>query len=217
MSHVLPTNCQLNDGTITYGYDASIGALAEVAHLTSRVRFTYDVAGRQDSLKVSKNVAGSETLGVIERRQYDADGQLVFMNRIRKEGAQYLGLLTNTLSYDARGKITNAAISSAAVDVGVQTAKTSYSGLGAVVASEKWNAVGWESEQFRTTAMGEVVRSRSDVGSQVNHYPVISSFDIHGALKLKQPVRPYLDPLDSLYTDTTYAHVDNAGECHPLG
>ena len=56
--------------------------------------------------------------------------------------------------------------------------------------------------------MGEVYRARSDVGSQVSHFPMISAFDINGALTRKRPDLPAPDPL---YTDTAYVQYDNAG------
>lgn len=208
ISHALPTNYALADGTISYAYEATTGWLQEVAQGTSRIRFTYDSAGRQDSLKISKNVAGAETLGVIERRQYDAEGQLSQLSRLRREGANFTGLLSNTLHYDSRGKVRRAEISSAASEVGVQTARNAYAGLGAVVASERWNAIGWDAEQFRTSAMGEVYRSRSDAGSQMARHPMVAAFDLHGALVSKMAVPPSPDPY---YTDTAYTQVDNAG------
>ena len=207
-SHVLPTN--LGDGTITYGYDADQGFLKDVYHGTSHAQFHYDIAGRQDSLRIFKNLGGSETLGVIERRSYDMDGQLTHLDRVRKEGAAFTGLLVNDMTYDARGKVRTAQTWSAVAEISSQTSKVTYSGLGAVVSSEKWvpNSVRWEAEQFRTTAMGEVFRSRSDVGSQTSHFPVVSAFDINGALQRKTPVLPVPD---SMYTDTTYVKYDLAG------
>ena len=178
-------------------------------HSTSRLHFSYDDAGRQDSLVVSKIVGGNETLGIIERRNYDDDGQLVFRSRLRASNGA--GILSDSTFYDARGKMRRVAISSAAVDVGTQTARVAYSGLGATLVSEKWNNLGWEAEQFRTTAMGEVRRSRYDRGAPNNHYPVVSTFGANGELKSKRPVRPYQDPNDSVYTDTTYATYDLAG------
>ena len=101
-SHTLPTNGLLGDGTISYGYEADRGVLKDVWHGTSHVQFSYDNAGRQDSLRVYKNLSGNETLGVIERRQYDYDGQLTHLARVRREGGSFTGLLTNDLTSDAR-------------------------------------------------------------------------------------------------------------------
>ena len=147
---------------------------------------------------------------LIERRSYDLDGHLTHLDRVRREGAGFTGLLVNDLTYDARGKVRTAQTWSAVAEISTQTAKISYAGLGAVVSSEKWvpNSVRWEAEQFRTTAMGEVVRSRTDVGSQTSHFPVVSAFDVNGALQRKTPVLPVPDPT---YTDTTYATYDLAG------
>jgi len=209
LSHVLPTNAGLDDGSITYAYDADRGYLSDVWHGVDHVRYTLDHAGRQDSMKVYKLVSGSEVLGVIERRQYDADGQMIALDRLRKDGGSYVNLLTNTLAYDARGKIRRANVSSASVDVHVQQTRNAYSGLGAVLASERTSQVGgWETEQFRTTALGEVYRSRSDVGSVASKHPVESHFGLKGQLVYKKPMLPAPDPF---YFDTTWAKYDNAG------
>ncbi|MCL4215061.1 MAG: hypothetical protein KJZ74_14215 [Gemmatimonadales bacterium] len=211
ITHTLPTNSALNDGTISYTYDSERGLLSEVAHSTSRLRFKYDLAGRQDTLRVHKVIGGSDTLGVVESRSYDSDGQLTILNRQRREGAYFVGLLTDTMRYDARGKLREVLVASASVDVGNQRIRNYYAGLGAVVGSEKANSFSEESEQFRATAMGTVWRSRSDIGASTDHYPQISFFGFNGELKGKNPVRPYQNPLDSLYTDTAYTQLDAGG------
>ncbi len=140
-----------------------------------------------------------------------ADGQLTILNRQRREGAYFVGLLTDTMRYDARGKLREVLVASASVDVGNQRIRNYYAGLGAVVGSEKANSFSEESEQFRATAMGTVWRSRSDIGASTDHYPQISFFGFNGELKGKNPVRPYQNPLDSLYTDTAYTQLDAGG------
>lgn len=207
-SHTMPY-----DGSITYAYEADRGYLRQVLNGANRVDFFLDDAGRQDSLAIFKN----GTQGIAESRDYLPDGELQFLRRRRFTGTAWAYLLENTMTYDARGKIRSASVNSASMDVEQQEVRNRYSGLGAVVASEKWRTLRpgeYEIEQFRTTAMGEVWKGRSHVGSQYVKQPVLSRFDVNGALRYKYALigpGPDSASMAAYYTDTTYSAYDNAG------
>ena len=197
------------EDSIRYGYDPGLGVLTDVWHGQSRLRFTYDRAGRQDSLIVSKLPSGgAETIGVRERRIYDDDGQLIKRSR---SSTSFGNLITDTIGYDRRGKMQYVWTQSRAAEVGTLEYHNRYSGLGAVVAQQRYQATTiWDIEEFRTTAMGDVYRSKAYRSSGVNKFPTISFYNQLGALTRKQPVRENVDGA-AFYRDTTYAHVDDDG------
>lgn len=205
-SLVLPT--ALADDSLVYAYDAQRGFLREITQGSRRVRVALDRAGRQDSLVVSRLVSGSFVAGIIERRAYDDDDHLRWRERKRGTGQ---GIITDSLSYDARGRMRRVWSSSAATEVGLRTITNAYSGMGAVVASEESKGgAWWEAEQYRTNALGQVWFSRADKGATATPYPQRSHYNHNGAVVARQPLRT--DPADTItFDDTTYTHVDQAG------
>lgn len=212
-AHILPGNLSPSD-SIRYEYDAERGFLRHVIHGADRVSFTLDAAGRQDSLIVANLQSGNYVTGVVELRGYDPDGNLAGLTRMRREGGSLVPLNQSAMTLDARGRIRSVSSTSQAIEVGSQQVRTYYAGSGPVVASERWrtNSVWYDIEQFRATALGDVWRARSDVGSQPTKFPVATQFSINGALKKRTPIRPGLDPQqEAAYTDTTATTYDLAG------
>ena len=207
-SLTLPSNVQ--SGNITYEYDPVRGDLMRVSFGAHSARFTYDRAGRQDSVKISNGT----TLGIWEVRGYDDDGQL--LTRERRTGSNAV-LQRDTLRYDARGKVMEARIFSAVPDVASTTTINRYSGLGAVVAQQRrvnGQNLRWELEEFRTSGAGDVFYSdsrRMDEQTTLSELPVGSTYSPIGALIARRPHRSYVIDGDSVYTDTLYTHLDNSG------
>jgi uncharacterized protein RhaS with RHS repeats len=97
--------------SIRYAYDADDGALTTVWQDTARIRFTYDLQGRQDRLLIG--TAGAT--GVLEKRWYDDDGML----RKRQRTSAALGsLVSDSIVYDLRDKMVDVHTSSRSIDVG---------------------------------------------------------------------------------------------------
>lgn len=193
--------------SIRYAYDRELGVLDTVWQGNARIRFTYDLAGRQDSLLIGTPTS----VGVREGRKYDPDGMLVQRDRV---SALLGGLVKDTLLYDLRDKAVDVTTWSRAIDVGTLEYHTRYSGLGAVLAQQKVKTPStWEMEEFRATALGDVYRSRkfrSD-GDNEGAFPLLSQHNALGALIAKEPVRDMAMPGASTFEDTTYAHVDGSG------
>ena len=213
VAHVLPTNLAGAD-SIAYVYDSDRGFLRHVVHGLDRISLTLDAAGRQDSLLFATLQSGNYVTGVVETRGYDPDGNLVGLQRVRRNGASMVALSNSALTLDARARIRSVASGSAAAEVDSQQTRIRYAGSGAVLASERWktNSVWFDVEQFRVTALGDVWRSRADIGSQPTKFPVVSQFSVNGALKKRTPVRPGLNPpAEAAYTDTTATTYDLAG------
>ena len=200
--------------SIRYAYDAELGVLEDVWQGSTHARFFYDLAGRQDSLELAKLIGGVDSVGVREVRRFDNDGQLLKRTRT----SSVLGnLITDTIGYDSRGKMTYVKTTSAAYSVGTLEYLNHYSGLGAVTAQQKVRtSTNWDLEEFRTTAMGDVYRAsgRHAVGSNTKH-PAISTFNQFGALISKGSVRPPSGA--ELYIDTTYTHLDSDGNIQRTG
>jgi RHS repeat-associated protein len=211
--------------SLTYTYSPINGALAQVRDPTGhRYALTYTPAGRLDSLKAFPT-ASATIPGVKERRQYDADGRLVW--RERRTGANAL-LQLDSLRVDLQGRVAQAATQSAALAHQGERTSTAYAGLGAVLASERVqtsNGV-WEVEEFRPSGMGNVYynhwRSQADSTSR---RPQRSSFDAHGLLSWRRgDVAPGCNP--QWYTDSLYqvgdafpsagGNVIRAGELHAV-
>lgn len=200
--HGLP----FNSDSVTYAYSPETGALSEIRHGADLARFFLDLAGRQDSLEVWQG----STLGVIERRTFDLDGQTTQLRRRRWNGSSFVNLLDDSLAYDARGKLRRAVSTSASVDVGSQIAVTYYSGLGAVAASAKRTPtnIQWETEEFRTSAIGTAYWSRTAKGSAAERHAQVATFGFDGAVKEKMGRPSASDPL---YYDAVENKYDPAG------
>ena len=199
--HGLP----FSNDSVTYSYSPETGALSDVRHGNDRARFFLDLAGREDSLEV---LQGS-TIGVIEKRTYDLDGQLTRLRRRRLEASAYVNLLDNTVTYDARGKVRRVEVSSGSLDVGQQTIRTHYSGLGTVVASTKeGQSATWETEEFRASATGTTYWSRTAKGSQPTRHAQRVRFGSKGQVTSKEALSPGTEPY---YEDDFVNGYDLAG------
>lgn len=203
-----------SDGQISYFYSSQRGLLDSVAQGETRAAYVYDAAGRDTLVKISRVVAGVPTLGVTERRRFDVEDNLVRRVRARGDGSI---AMSDSMEYDARGKIRAAFVSSVVADVGAYTSRVWYTGHGAVLATEATRGgAWWEAEQFRVTALGQVFYRRADKGAVSSPYPQVSYFNSRGALTAKRPLRPGL-PGDPFYVDTVYAATDSTGAVSRAG
>lgn len=191
--------------SIRYAYDRELGVLNTVWQGNARLRFTYDLAGRQDSLFIGSGNA----VGVTETRSYDADGML----RKRVRTSATLGnLITDSIAYDLRDKMVDVFTQSRAADVGTLEYHNRYSALGAVLAQQRLKlAANWDLEEFRTTGMGDVYRSRTFHSDGDNGFPTLSTYNQFGALVGRGPLRDLTIPNGSGYQDSTETVVDDAG------
>lgn len=163
--------------TISYAYQPTNGALSTVTDPAGNLyRYTYDGAGRIDSIVIGGG-------GVREHRWYDADGRQYARQRV----SAVLGQLSSeTLTLDARGRVTVADYTTAANGTPHERTYLAYSGLGAVLSRERTADDGnWQTEEFRVDALGNVLRSRSESRDVNSNMPLTSTYSARGALKAR--------------------------------
>ena len=118
--------------------------------------------------------------GVREYRGYHLDGSPSSLSRYSSVLSQ---LLAHTLSYDHRGKVKEA-VRSSQVQNQSEHASMRYDGMGALLAYERTlpGGTGYDVEEYRNDALGNVVysRSRSSSGGPAMWYH--SSYSIRGQL-----------------------------------
>src|SRR5262249_17001926 len=136
-------------------YRSDNGALLSVADPSGNwFRYTYDGAGRVDSLLIGP-VGGNKSIW--ETHAYDADGRQT--SRIRTSSSQ--PLFTESFWFDAQGRPTKVLRTTTANGLPIDTTRFVYAGLGAVQARERIDQFGnWESEEYRVDALGNNVESR---------------------------------------------------------
>ncbi len=204
----------LGDPLIAYGYDSSRGYLSQVTQGQNRARFNLDSAGRQDSVIIGRVVSNSFVPGLREVRRYDEDDRQVSRVRQRVTGAP---ILSDSMTYDVRGRIRDVFASSPVLDIGTYTQRTRYAGNGSVLATEATKGgAWWEAEQFRTAADGSVYYSRADKGATPTPYPQLSYYSAGGSIRARRPLRS--DPSDTLtFDDTLYNVMDLSGNITHAG
>ncbi|CAN5821292.1 hypothetical protein BH11GEM2_BH11GEM2_05720 [soil metagenome] len=178
-------------GAMAFAYRPDNGALSTIVDpLATMYRYAYDPAGRIDSLIVGAS-------GVMEHRAYDADGR----QYARQRTSGVFGLLNaEQLTFDAQGRVTTAAFSTRANQAPSDSTFLSYAGLGAVLARERRDVTGnWETEEFRTDGLGNVLRSRSELRDLLA-MPQMSSYASRGALvnRVALPNPDYAQEFDQL-------------------
>jgi YD repeat-containing protein len=192
--------------SIGYIY-SSFGMLGELrTNSGNRFRFTYDAAGRVDTLVA---LSSTNVEGMREWRRYDVDGQL----RVRERRSPSIGILTrDQLAYDARGKILEAHTFSAATDHIQKRTTMAYSGLGPILASEVTDETlyaRWELEEFRPDRFGNNYYRKRTTGATGVEEPRVSTFGLHsGALTA---TRAIFDPNETEWSDELAQQLDLAG------
>jgi RHS repeat-associated protein len=199
--------------SFTYAYSLA-GALAQVTDIAGRrYALTYTPAGRLDSLKVLP--AGSNTPGVKESHQYDADGR---MTR-RERRTATAGLQLDSLWYTPQGKVTKASASSAAAAQGSLTITNAYNGLGAVVSSQTQSNSSpyWNLEEFRADRIGNVWYSRTRYAAAADKEPSTSFYAADGLLTARLAAFPQGCSPGTVHLDTLYQMADAAGNVIKAG
>ena len=153
---VLTTPSVAAGGNVTYAYRSDNGALASITDpIGNWFRYTYDGAGRLDSLVVGA-VGGSKSIW--ETHVYDVDGRQT--RRTRSLASS--NLFDESFLFDAQGRAAKVSRWTAANGQPSDTSYFVYSGLGAAQARERKDQLGhWESEEFRNDAFGNVLQSRT--------------------------------------------------------
>lgn len=143
-----PSNVTLGGSVVTYSYDGLTGALVGVVDPQSNLfRFTYDQAGRLDSLVMPG--------AVVETHHYDPDGREARRVEVGPAGLMH----GDTFARDAAGRTT--AATADGILGGVQAGNFVYSGLGAVIRS--FLSLGDdESLHMTADAFAHLVRKRED-------------------------------------------------------
>ena len=86
------------------------------------------------------------------------------------------------LTFDAQGRVTAAAYSTRANQAPDDSTSLAYAGMGAVLARERRDVTdNWETEEFRTDGLGNVLRSRTQVRDKPA-MPQLSTYALRGAL-----------------------------------
>ena len=183
---VLTTPTTAAGGNIVYAYRSDNGALASVTDPSGNwFRFTYDSAGRVDSLVIGPN-GGSRAIW--EKHIYDVDGRMT--RRTRSTNAS--PLFDELFWFDAQGRPTKVWRSTRANGLSPDTSRFVYSGLGAVQARERIDQLGnWESEEYRVDALGNNLESRDGGSNQhgVND-PRYWYYTFHGELTSRNTYQP---------------------------
>jgi RHS repeat-associated protein len=195
--------------SFTYAYSPANGALTQVTDRAGRrYALTYTPAARPDSLKVF--AVGSQSPGIKESSQYDADGRLVRRERRTGAGA---GLQLDIVSYTPVGKVREVSASSAAASQGSLTITNAYNGLGAVVASQTQSnsSVYWNLEEFRTDKIGNVWYEHTRYAAEQVRAPNYSFYKPDGLLWARKGVFPEGCAPSTVHLDTLYQVADAAG------
>jgi RHS repeat-associated protein len=181
-----------------YAYDLNTGALSSVTDVKGYLHaFTYDNSGKLLSV--------SAPGGVLDSYAYDTDDNVAHHDVSNSIG----GISADSLSYDARGKITRATSSS----FGIATITNLYDGLGAVVDEyTESNIEGTTEEMFVVDGLGNRVRRRQllngdDGGTDFQHQRLFQ-YDSFG--KLIQMTSPY-DPSPAHFAHTEDYTYDPSG------
>lgn len=170
-------------GTTGYSY-TSFGALAQVSDPAgNRYGLAYDAQGRVDSLAIAP-VGGS--VRVWETRDYDLDGRPVRRQRVSLDGT--VGqLYLDPLFYDRRGNLAAARLRSRLQQT--QGVRYAYNPQGAVVAQARTRDLGgYQVEEFRNDAYGNVFYARTRSSAGTNDAPFISGYTPDGGLVLREAV-----------------------------
>lgn len=194
--------------TLHYQYAGPSGALSQVRDGWGRTyNYMYDAAARMDSL--IEYPTGAPPIGVSEIRTYDADSRLA--TRTRRAGSGSV-LTSETLGYDARGKIIVAYNQDAAQGHNNEQTRLAYDALGAVVASEDRDLNGtlYQAEEFRNNAFGNVWYSRRTTlsdGPEQSRRPTMNS--LRAVVAIRTDTIPTGTCLNAqVHQDTTYQSFD---------
>jgi RHS repeat-associated protein len=178
-------------GTTSYGYSAGgvvdFGPLQQVTDPSGNTyRLRHDLQSRVDSLVVATS---GGTVGVRERRGYDADSRLV--RRVRESTNGSVGTLNrDSLWYTPRNTV-----DSAQSDGRAQTSERvryAYDPLGAVVAQERVRSsnTAYQVQEFRNDAYGNVFYSRTRSSASGEEAPAVSDYFNDGLLISRQTILP---------------------------
>ncbi len=193
--------------SMTYTYSSALGALTQIRDPQGRLfAFAYDSAGRLDTLLTYPGAG--QPWGIRETTIFDADARVIRRVRASNGGTGD----TDSLRYDARGKVIEARIHDAAAGHTNERITLAYDGLGAVVGSEVYNVslLTWQSEEYRNDGLGNVWWNKSITATGAE-FPHWSKYSIPtGALTLRDEV-PATCTSDAFRRDTLAQTFDNAG------
>lgn len=208
------TLAALGADSLRYEYD-SVGYLRRLwLPDDARLRFTWDLLGRQDSMIVHPD-ARAGAGAVTEHRTYDVASRL----RTRRRATAVIGgLAFDSLSYDLGDRLTE--VSHSTATGGAETITFHYTGLGALAAQEMTRGSAVAIEQFTTDAAGTVLASRRrDTAAPLDTAWYGQSFGANGALL----GRGYASPPPSqwyvgrLYSDETEQATGTNGKVLRIG
>jgi len=178
-------------GTTTYTY--SVGSAVDFGPLQrvtdpggNSYTLLFDALGRVDSLRVATN---GGTVGVREKRTYDADGRLTLRERVSTNGS--VGQLQlDSLTYNQRNTVDRAALVSRAQPS--ERVRYAYDPLGGVVAQERVRLSdnAYQVQEYRNDAYGNVFYSRTRTSASGDEAPAVSDYASDGLISGRQTILP---------------------------
>ncbi|WP_461415291.1 RHS repeat domain-containing protein [Gemmatimonas sp.] len=178
-------------GTTTYTY--TVGSAVDFGPLQrvtdpggNTYTLQFDALGRVDSLRVATS---GGTVGVREKRTYDADGRLTLRER-RSTNGSVGQLQLDSLTYSDRNTVDRAALISRAQPS--ERVRYAYDPLGGVVAQERVRLSdnAYQVQEFRNDAYGNVFYSRTRTSASGDEAPAVSDYFSDGLLTGRQTILP---------------------------